>query len=68
MLLVVQACLSCSKVNGTIDPALKELDETIATRQRFESEKQLKISRLKEGLSKAENSLVKAEYYSALFD
>ena len=68
MLLVVQACLSCSKVNGTIDSALKELDETIATRQRFESEKQLKISRLKEGLSKAENSLVKAEYYSALFD
>ena len=68
MLLVVQACLSCSKVNGAIDPALKELDETIATRQRFESEKQLRISRLKEGLSKAENSLVKAEYYSALFD
>ena len=51
LLLVLLAGLSCSKKNEMIEPALKELDETIDNRQRFESEKQDRIARLKKDLS-----------------
>ena len=66
--LVLLACLSCSKKNEMIDPVLRELDETIDNRQRFENEKQDRIARLKNDLLDAEDAHKRIEIYSSLFD
>ena len=68
LLLVLLAGLSCSKKNEMIEPALKELDETIDNRQRFESEKQDRIARLKKDLSETRDVHKRTELYSSLFD
>lgn len=62
------ACLSCSNKNEMIEPVLRELDETIDHRQRYEDEKQVRIARLKEGLSESLDSQARIDLYSALFD
>ena len=66
--LVLLACLSCSKKNEMIEPVLRELDETIDNRQRFENEKQDRIARLKNDLLDAEDAHKRIEIYSSLFD
>lgn len=66
--LVLLACLSCSKKNEMIDPVPRELDETIDNRQRFENEKQDRIARLKNDLLDAEDAHKRIEIYSSLFD
>ena len=66
--MVLLAGLSCSKKNEMIEPALKELDETIDNRQRFESEKQDRIARLKKDLSETRDVHKRTELYSSLFD
>lgn len=68
LVLSLLACLSCSKKNEMIEPVLRELDEAIDHRQRYENEKQVRIERLKEGLSETSDSHNKIEFYSALFD
>lgn len=51
-----------------IEPVLRELDETIDNRQRFENEKQDRIARLKNDLLDAEDAHKRIEIYSSLFD
>lgn len=68
LLVAMLACLSCSKKNGMIEPVLRELDETIAHRQRYEDEKQVRIAYLKRGLSESTSPQARIELYSALFD
>ena len=48
--LIILTCLSCAREqdNSQIKTVLRELDETIDNRQRFENETQVKIARLKE--------------------
>ena len=54
LLLLLLVCLACTKEgeNNRIRTVLRELDETIDNRQRFENETQIKIVRLKEELAK----------------
>ena len=60
--------LSCAKPNEKIEPVLRELDETIDNRQRFENEKQDRIARLKKDLQETDNIHKRTELYSSLFD
>ena len=68
LFLVLLAVLSCSKKNEMIEPVLKELDETIDNRQRFENEKQDRIARLKKDLQETNDIHKRTELYSSLFD
>ena len=60
--------LSCAKPNEKIEPVLRELDETIDNRQRFENEKQDRIARLKKDLQETDNIHKRTELYYSLFD
>ena len=68
--LIIPVCLSCAKDqnNYQLKTVLRELDETIDNRQRFENETQLKISRLKEELARTDSSGCRFDLYSALFE
>ena len=68
--LIIPVCLSCAKDqnNYQLKTVLRELDETIDNRQRFENETQLKISRLKEELARTDSSVCRFDLYSALFE
>ena len=68
--LIILTCLSCAREedNSQIKTVLRELDETIDNRQRFENETQLKISRLKEELARTDSSVCRFDLYSALFE
>lgn len=68
--LIIPVCLSCAKDqnNYQLKTVLRELDETIDNRQRFENETQLKISRLKEELARTDSSECRFDLYSALFE
>ena len=68
LVLVLLTVLSCSKKNEMIEPVLKELDETIDNRQRFENEKQDRIARLKKDLQETNDIHKRTELYSSLFD
>ena len=68
--LIIPVCLSCAKDqnNYQLKTVLRELDETIDNRQRFENETQLKISRLKEELARTDSSGCLFDLFSALFE
>ena len=68
--LIIPVGLSCAKDqnNYQLKTVLRELDETIDNRQRFENETQLKISRLKEELARTDSSGCRFDLYSALFE
>ena len=68
--LIILTCLSCARKedNSQIKTVLRELDETIDNRQRFENETQVKIARLKEELTKADSPEYRIDLYSSLFE
>ena len=70
LLLLLLVCLACTKEgeNNRIRTVLRELDETIDNRQRFENETQIKIVRLKEELAKEGSPEYRIDLYSALFE
>lgn len=68
LILALLACLSCSKMNEKVEPVLRELDETIDNRQRFENEKQDRIARLMKDLSVTADADKQTDIYSSLFN
>ena len=68
--LIILTCLSCARKedNSQIKTVLREFDETIDNRQRFENETQVKIARLKEELTKADSPEYRIDLYSSLFE
>ncbi len=65
---VLLTCLSCSVKNESIEPVLRELDDMIDNRPRFEQAKLNRIQMLKKNLSGTVDHLKRMDLYSSLFE